>query len=132
MVIKSFEEIESWKSARELTKEIYSITRTENFSKDWGLKDQIRRASISIMANTAEGYDSGSDKSFINFLNYAYRSASEVQSLLYIALDQKYILERKFDELFSECNKIKNLIGGLIKYISKKSTKNYGQRTKHT
>ena len=132
MVIKSFEEIESWKSARELTKEIYSITRTENFSKDWGLKDQIRRASISIMANTAEGYDSGSDKSFINFLNYAYRSASEVQSPLYIALDQKYIPERKFDELFSECNKIKNLIGGLIKYLSKKSTKNHGQRTKHT
>jgi len=125
MVIKSFEEIESWKSARELTKEIYSITRTENFSKDWGLKDQIRRASISIMANTAEGYDSGSDKSFINFLNYAYRSASEVQSLLYIALDQKYMPKRKFDELFSECNKIKNLIGGLIKYLSKKSTKNH-------
>jgi len=125
MIIKSFEEIESWKSARELTKEIYSITRTENFSKDWGLKDQIRRASISIMANTAEGYDSGSDKSFINFLNYAYRSASEVQSLLYVALDQKYILKRKFDQLFAECHKIKSLIGGLIKYLSKKSTKNH-------
>jgi four helix bundle protein len=132
MIIKSFEEIESWKSARELTKEIYSITKIENFSKDWGLKDQIRRASISIMANTAEGFDSGSDKSFINFLNYAYRSASEVQSLLYVALDQKYILKRKFDELFAECHKIKNLIGGLIKNLSKKSTKNHGQRTKHT
>ena len=51
MIIKSFKEIESWKSARELTKEIYSITKTENFSKDYGLKDQIQRASVSIMAN---------------------------------------------------------------------------------
>ena len=132
MIIKSFDEIESWKTARELTKEIYSITKIENFSKDWGLRDQIRRASISIMANTAEGFDSGSDKSFINFLNYAYRSSSEVQSLLYVALDQKYISQRKFDELSTECGKIKNLIGGLIKYLSKNSINNHGQRTRHT
>jgi four helix bundle protein len=132
MIIKSFDEIESWKTARELTKEIYSITKIENFSKDWGLRDQIRRASISIMANTAEGFDSGSDKSFINFLNYAYRSSSEVQSLLYVALDQKYISQRKFDELSAECGKIKNLIGGLIKYLSKNSTNNHGQRIRHT
>ena len=70
MVIKNFEEIESWKLARQLTKEIYLVCKEENFNKDWGLKDQIQRASVSILANIAEGFDSGSDKSFINFLKY--------------------------------------------------------------
>ena len=127
MRIEKFEEIESWKLARELTKEIYGVTKLNNFSKDFGLKDQIQRASVSIMANTclpagkvSEGFDSGSDKSFINFLNYSYRSASEVQSLLYVVLDQKYILKNEFDFLYEKCKDIKNLIGGLIQYLKKK------------
>lgn len=91
MRIEKFEEIESWKLARELTKEIYRVTKLNNFSKDFGLKDQIQRASVSILANVSEGFDSGSDKSLINFLNYSCRSESEVQSLLYIVGDQKYI-----------------------------------------
>ena len=81
------EEIESWKEARELTKNIYGLTARQGFSRDFGLRDQIQRASVSIMANIAEGFDSGSNKSFISFLNYTYRSASEVQSLSYVALD---------------------------------------------
>ncbi|MCH7773437.1 MAG: four helix bundle protein [Bacteroidetes bacterium] len=127
MRIEKFEEIESWKLARELTKEIYRVTKLNNFSKDFGLKDQIQRASVSIMANTclpvgtvSEGFDSGSDKSFINFLNYSYRSASEVQSLLYVVLDQKYISTNEFDLLYGKCKDIKNLIGGLIQYLKKK------------
>ncbi len=120
MRIEKFEDIESWKLARELTNEIYRVTKLNNFSKDFGLKDQIQRASVSIMANISEGFDSGSDKSFINFLNYSYRSASEVQSLLYVVLDQKYISKNEFDFLYGKCKDIKNLIGGLIKYLKKK------------
>ena len=120
MRIEKFEDIESWKLARELTNEIYRVTKLNNFSKDFGLKDQIQRASVSIMANISEGFDSGSDKSFINFLNYSYRSASEVQSLLYVVLDQKYISKNEFDFLYGKCKDIKNLIGGLIKYLKRK------------
>lgn len=72
------------------------------------------------MANIAEGFDSGTDKYFINFLNYAYRSASEVQSLLYISLDQKYLSKDKFCELYDNLNDVKNLIGGFIKYLKKR------------
>ncbi len=123
MKIEKFEDIESWQSARKLTNEIYSISNEERFNKDFGLKDQIRRASVSIMANIAEGFDSKSNKAFINFLNYSYRSASEVQSLLYVANDQKYILDTTFDELYKLCNEIKGLIGGFIKYLKSERTK---------
>ena len=118
MKIERFEDIESWKLARELTNDIYKSTKKDKFNKDYGLKDQIQRASASIMANIAEGFDSGSDKQFINFLNYAYRSASEVQSFLYVALDQQYISDNDFNYLFSKSKEIKKLIGGLIKYLS--------------
>jgi len=121
MKIEKFEDLESWKYARILTNEVYLITKKEKFSKDYGLKDQIQRVSVSVMANIAEGFDNRSDKSFINFLNYAYRSATEIQSLLYVAVDQKYITQNEFKNLYSEISKIHGLIGGLIKYL--KSTK---------
>ena len=73
------------------------------------------------MNNIAEGYDSGSKKSFINFLNYSYRSASEVQSLLYVLLDQKYIDNSKFDELYQSVSEIKKSLGGFIKYLNSSS-----------
>ena len=91
MKIESFHEIESWKAARILVSKIYKLTSRNNFTKDYGLKDQIQRAAVSIMSNIAEGFDSGSARNFINFLNYSYRSASEVESLLYVALDLSYI-----------------------------------------
>jgi len=117
MKVEKFEDLESWKAARDLTNEVYSITQREKFLKDYGLKDQIQRASVSIMANIAEGFDSRSDKIFVNFLNYAYRSATEVQSLIYVASDQKYISQNEFNKLYSEVKKIHGLIGGLIKYL---------------
>ena len=119
MSINKFEEIESWKEARKLAKSIYGASNTAKFSKDFGLRDQIRRASVSIMANIAEGFDNASNKSFINFLNYSFRSASEVQSLLYIAIDQNYITTERFDSIYNQCNKIKSLIGGFIRYLKK-------------
>lgn len=120
MKINKFEDIQAWKEARELTKEIYALTKKLTFSRDYGLVDQIRRAAISIMANIAEGFDSNSDAQFISFLSYSQRSASELQSHLYVALDQSYILDNKFNELYNRIEKIKRLIGGFIKYLKTK------------
>jgi len=119
MKIEKFEDIESWKSARKLVKVVYNLTSKERFNKDFGLKEQIQRASVSIMANIVEGFDSKSNKAFINFLNYSFRSASEVQSLLYAALDQEYITNSEFDSVYNQCIEIKNLIGGFIRYLKK-------------
>ena len=117
MKINRFEEIESWKEARVLTSRIYSLTAEKKFSRDFGLRDQIQRASVSIMSNIAEGFDGGSHKAFACFLTYSYRSASEVQSLLYVALDSHYIEETIFQTNFDHILKIKRLIGGMIKYL---------------
>ncbi|MCH7772249.1 MAG: four helix bundle protein [Bacteroidetes bacterium] len=119
MKIKRFEDIDSWNVARDLTKIVYNFSVKASFSKDFGLKDQIRRASVSIMSNIAEGFDSKSNKAFINFLNYSFRSASEVQSLLYVALDQGYITNSEFELSYNECLEIKNLTGGFIRYLNK-------------
>ncbi|MCU0413359.1 MAG: four helix bundle protein [Ignavibacteriaceae bacterium] len=117
MKIERFEDIESWKAGRELTKAIYSLTNKQAFSKDFGLKDQIQRASVSITSNIAEGFDSKTNKAFINFLNYSFRSASEIQSLLYAAYDLQYINKDEFDLTYDQCIKVKKLIGGFIRYL---------------
>jgi len=117
MKIKCFEEVNSWIEARELTKRIYKAISTNNFSKDFSLSDQLRRASVSIMANIAEGFDSQSNDEFIRFLIYARRSCSEVQSHLYVALDQKYLEKNIFDELFEKTTHTAKLINGLITYL---------------
>ena len=123
MKIENFQEIESWKEARSLVNKIYELTSRNSFAKDYGLKDQIQRAAVSIMSNIAEGFDSGSHKSFINFLNYSYRSASEVESLLYVALDLNYINNEEFEELSNEIKTIKKLIGGFIRYLKQEKIK---------
>ena len=119
MGIKSFEEIEAWKKSRNLVNQIYGICKNPNLKHEFALQDQIKRASISIMLNIAEGFDSGSDKSFINFLNYSFRSASEVQSVLYIFLDQGFIEQSEFFEFQKELIEIKNLIAGSQRYLNK-------------
>ena len=124
MKITRFEDIESWKKARIFTDDIYEVVSKSKLKSDYGLRDQIQRAAVSIMNNIAEGYDSGSKKSFINFLNYSYRSASEVQSLLYVLLDQKYIENTKFDELYNSVSEIKKLLGGFIRYLNSSSKQN--------
>lgn len=122
MQISNFTEIDSWLEARLLVKEIYNLTNRGKFTNDFGLKDQIQRAAVSIMSNIAEGFDSGSTKSFINFLNYSYRSASEVESLLYVAKDIEYITEEQKEEFDIRIRKIKSLIGGFIQYLKKPRT----------
>lgn len=117
MKIERFEDIESWRIARELTSEIYSATKDGAFAKDFGLKDQITRASGSVMHNIAEGFDGGSNPEFIRFLRYAQRSATEVQSQLYVALDQNYIAEEKFEQLYEQAAHARSKIGGFIAYL---------------
>src|SRR5205807_3640260 len=93
------EDIQVWQKARQLTKKIYEIKANGDFAKDYGLRNQIQRASVSIMANIAEGFGRRSDKEFANFLNMAHGSVSEVQSHLYVALDLAYINQTSFTEL---------------------------------
>jgi len=126
--IKRFEEIQAWQEARVLTKQIYQLTTKGAFSKDFGLRDQIQRAAISIMANIAEGFDCDSNVEFGRFLGYARRSAVEVQSLLYAARDLDYINEDSFRECLDQTAKTKGLIGGFIHYLKEAS----GQRKPST
>lgn len=115
--ITRFEEIESWKSARELTNKVYAFTNQDGFNRDFGLRDQIRRACISIMSNIAEGFESRTDTQFINFLGMARASAGEVRSQLYIALDQKYISQEQFDNAFQLAQTCSRQITNFIKYL---------------
>ena len=123
--IKRFEDIKAWQPARELVKLIYQITNQPLFSKDWGLRDQVRRAAGSVMHNIAEGFDAGSDAEFIRFLGYARRSVSEVQSQLYTALDQEYLNSDDFQHVYDLAEGTKRQINGFIAYLakSKKSRK---------
>lgn len=98
-------------------KEIYVITGAGDLSRDFGLRDQIRRAAGSVMHNIAEGFEAGSDAEFIRFLRYAQRSCTEVQSELYVALDQNYVSEGQFKDLFKLTQSAYNKIGGFIKYL---------------
>jgi len=115
--IRKFQDIKAWEKSRGLTKEIYNITNNKKFTKDWGLKDQIRRASVSIMSNIAEGFSRQTDKEFAQFLYIAKGSASEVQSHLYIAYDLSYINEEIFKSLLEKTEEIINLIGGFVRYL---------------
>jgi four helix bundle protein len=114
---KTFEEIECWKKARELTREIYEITNRPAFSRDFGLKDQIRRAAVSIMSNIAEGYDRSGTAEFVHFLATAKGSAAEVRCQLYVAADQGYIHEDHFVKLNSLAAETARMLSGLMKYL---------------
>ncbi len=120
-MIQRFEDIQAWQEARRLVKMIYAITNKELFSRDFGMRDQIRRASVSVMANIAEGFDCESKVEFARFLGIARRSAVEVQSLLYAAFDTAYIDQKEFDMHYEQARKAKALIGGFKRSLIKKS-----------
>lgn len=120
---RSFVEIEAWQKARELTGLVYVATRSAGFSKDFALRDQVRRASISIMANIAEGFGRSGSVEFIQFLAVAKGSACEVISHVYVALDQGYVSQEEFDRLNSLAEKTVDLIGGPMRYLQKSSIK---------
>ena len=115
--IQKFEDILAWQKARELTREVYAHSKTGAFAKDFGLKDQIQRASVSIMGNVAEGYDRGGDKEFIQFLSVSKGSCGEVKSHLYVALDQQYINSTQFNQLYNSADEVGRLLGGFMAYL---------------
>ena len=119
----SFEEINAWQKAYEITLEVYRITADGGFLKDYGLRDQIRRASVSIMANIAEGHGRRSNSEFANFLNIARGSAAEVQSHLYVLLGLKYIEKEDFDRLYSAAEEISRMTLALAKYLRESDRK---------
>ncbi len=126
---KKFEEIESWKMARELTKQVYKVSNRAPFSRDFALRDQIRRAAISVMSNIAEGYDRSGTGEFVQFLATAKGSAAEVRCQLYVALDQDYIDNKQFDSLSGLAADTANMIGGLMNYLRRSGYKGTKYRT---
>lgn len=123
MKIEHFEDIDGWKKGRELTQLVYSYSRLDGFSRDYGLKDQITRASVSIMNNIAEGFDGGSNAEFVRFLGYAQRSSTEVKSCLYVALDNAYISKEQFEAAYGLADEAKRLIGGFIRFLKSDTKK---------
>ena len=137
MKIERFEDIEGWKLARELTRLVYSVTKQPDFSKDFGLKEVWKRGQEPIAKwpngcsallvpdpfsnNIAEGVDGGSDSEFVRFLRYAPRSCTEVKSQLYAALDQIYITQQQFDEIYEQATQTHKCIGGFIRDLTNRN-----------
>ena len=115
--MKSFENLRVWQDTRKFVKSIYELTSSGNFKRDFGLKDQIQRAAVSIMNNISEGYERDSNKELIMFLGYAKGSAGEVRSMLYITLDLNYISKQDFDENYKIALSIITQISNFRKYL---------------
>ncbi len=120
---RRFDEIEAWQRARELTRELYAVSNHGGFSKDFGLRDQIRRAGVSIMANIAEGFERDGTGEFIQFLAVAKGSAAEVLSHAYVAFDQRYISQEELDRLRAITTEVSRMIAALMNYLRRSGTK---------
>jgi four helix bundle protein len=114
---QKFTDIEAWQKARELTFQVYAITKQTRFSRDYELTRQIRGASNSVMSNIAEGFDRNGTGEFVQFLSIAKGSVAEVISHLYVALDQKYIIEEEFERVSALAIEVGNKIGALMRYL---------------
>jgi four helix bundle protein len=114
---RRFEEIECWRKARELARRVYEVSGKGSFARDFGLKDQIRRAAVSIMSNIAEGHDRSGTGEFVQFLANAKGSAAEVKCQLYVALDQEYVSAKDFQELTELATETGRMIAGLMNYL---------------
>lgn len=121
--ITKFEDLEVWKEGRNLRRQMYSFTKKREFSKDFSLVDQLRRASISITSNIAEGFDAQSNAEFVRFLKYSRRSTSEVKDQLYVALDEAYITEKEFLEAYELGSKVSKMLFGFIRYLKNSGKK---------
>ncbi len=120
MKIQRFEDLKIWKLSLKITKDIYDLTNRKEFSKDFSLRDQIRRAIISVSSNIVEGFEKNNNNEFIRFLKIAKGSVGEVRNQLYIALAVDYITEQEFDKINKELEDLANQIGGFIVYLEKK------------
>jgi len=119
----TFEEIAAWQKARQLTRELYKVTAVGPFARDYDLKNQTRRAAVSIMSNIAEGFERSGTGEFTQFLAMAKGSAGEVRSQLYVALDQNYLSEPVFARFVDQAAEVSRMIGGLMTYLRKSGIK---------
>lgn len=115
--IERFEDIIAWQKARVLTQQVYGCAKQGPFARDFGLRDQIQRASVSTMANIAEGFERGGDREFVQFLSHAKGSCGEVKSHLYVALDQSYVTSDQFKELYAQADEVSRLTAGFMGYL---------------
>src|SRR5215203_1399366 len=120
--VERFEDLISWQKSRELTRKIYQLTEEEKFAKDFGLKNQIQRASVSVMSNIAEGFERFRPNEFHQFLSIAKGSCAEVRSQLYVAFDIGYLQENDFNELKKTTEELSKVINGLRSYIEQKKS----------
>ena len=120
---RSFEEITAWQQGRELVREVYRVTSTGSFRKDYGLRDQIRRAAVSVVSNIAEGFERGGNKEFIQYLYHAKGSCGEVRTQLYVSRDLEYLSEDTFKQLRKLTIRTSELIWGLIRYLKSSELK---------
>lgn len=127
--ITKFEDLEVWQLARKLSKEIYSLTFIEPIKSDFRLRDQMRGSSGSIMDNIAEGFERGSKLEFINSLGYSKGEVGELKSQLYRSLDNQYISQEKFDDLYNQADKLTKKINAFINYLNGSNIK--GQKFKN-
>ena len=118
--IERFEDIKAWQAARELVSAVYRVSGRGKFEKDFGLCDQIQRASVSVMANIAEGFERSSDREFHRFLYIAKGSAGEVRSHLFVALDLGYVTPDEFDDLRAKAEDVAKALSGFITYLASK------------
>ena len=121
--IQRFEELIAWQKARELTSQIYSLTNKGDFARDYGLRDQVRRAAVSVMPNLAEGFDRGGRAEFHQFLVIAKASCAEVRSQLYVALDVGYVSQSEFDRAIGMAEEVAKIIGGLRASVASQRAK---------
>ena len=112
--VTRFEDLMSWRKARELNRLVYAWSGKDGFSKDFELRNQMRRASISVMSNIAEGFERGGDNEFVQFLSIAKGSCGEIRAQLYAALDLEYLTENEFREMFERTIEVSRLISGFI------------------
>ncbi len=128
--IERFEDLTSWQKARELNRLVYKVSQQGAFAKDFGLRDQIRRASVSVMSNIAEGFERGGDKEFIQFLSNAKGSCGEVRCQLYAALDEEYLNDAEFKELHDRSTEVSRLVSGFMAYLRRSEMR--GSKFKRT
>jgi four helix bundle protein len=117
--VERFEDLKVLQAARESVAAIYEISANGSFSRDYALRDQIRRAAVSVPSNIAEGFSRHSNKEFIQFLFFAKGSAAEVQSQLYTALDQEHISQEQFDKTYGQMDVVAKQISRFITYLRK-------------
>ena len=132
MKITKFEDLECWQEARKLTNKVFVLTMQLPFNKTFRLADQMTGAAISAMNNIVEGFDSQSNAEFIRFLSYARRSGSEVQTCLYVALDNGFIKELQFQDVYQQALKTRQVVDGLLRYLRSCSKDERTQRAKRT